>query len=57
MNKLDNFDTIRLIEARKVIDAVYEYNFKSRNDPLSAKLETLLKKIDHIIEEYGVADT
>lgn len=55
-NHLDNFDTIKLNEARKVIAQVYDYNFISNRDPLSAKLETLLKKIDHIIEEYGEKD-
>jgi hypothetical protein len=52
-NKLDNYDTVRLNEARNIIMDVYNYNFKSRKDPLSAKLETVLKKIDHILEEYG----
>ena len=52
-NCLDNYDTIKLTKARNIIEEVYEYNFKSRKDPLSAKLETLLKKIDHILEEYG----
>ena len=55
-NKLDNYDTIKLTKARNIIEEVYNYNFKSRKDPLSAKLETILKKIDHIIEEYGVKD-
>ena len=52
-NKLDNYDTNRLKAIRSTINGIYEYNFKSRKDPLSAKLETLLKKIDHILEEYG----
>ena len=52
-NRLDNHDTVRLNEARNIIMDVYNYNFKSRKDPLSAKLETVLKKLDHIIEEYG----
>ena len=56
MNKLDNYDTIKVNKARDIVYEVYEYNFKSRKDPLSSKLETLLKKIDHIIEEYGVKD-
>ena len=53
MNNLDNYDTIKMIDARNLIMEVYNYNFKSRKDPLSAKLETVLKKIDHILEEYG----
>lgn len=55
-NKLDNYDTIKLDKARTIIGEVYDYNFKSRKDPLSAKLETVLKKIDHILEEYGEQD-
>ena len=55
-NSLDNYDTIKLNKARELIYEVYEYNFKSRKDPLSAKLETVLKKIDHILEEYGEQD-
>ena len=52
-NKLDKYDTDKLKDARKLIYQVYEYNFKSRNDPLSKKLETILKKIDNIIENDG----
>ena len=52
-NRLDNYDTIKLTKARKLIGEVYDYNFISRKDPLSAKLETVLKKLDHILEEYG----
>ena len=55
-NRLDNLDTIKLSEARNIIMDVYNYNFKSRKDPLSAKLETVLKKIDHILAEYGEQD-
>ena len=55
-NRLDAYDTKLLEDVRVTIKGMYEYNFKSRKDPLSAKLETILKKIDHIIEEYGVAD-
>ena len=53
MHKLDNFDTIKLNEAKKVIAEVCDYNFISNRDPLSAKLATVLKKLDHILEEYG----
>lgn len=55
-NKLDLYDTKLLKNIRSTIKSIYEYNFKSRKDPLSAKLETVLKKIDHIIEEYGEKD-
>ena len=52
-NNLDNYDTIKLKDARDTISRIYDYNFKSRKDPLSAKLATVLNKIDHILEEYG----
>ena len=52
-NRLDTYDTKLLKDVRSTIKGMYEYNFKSRKDPLSAKLETVLKKIDHILEEYG----
>ena len=52
-NKLDLYDTKLLKDIRFNIKNIYEYNFKSREDPLSAKLETVLKKLDHIIDEYG----
>lgn len=51
-NRLDIYDTKLLKDVRSTIKEMYEYNFKSRNDPLSAKLETVLKKIDYILEEY-----
>ena len=52
-NRLDAYDTKLLKDVRATIKGMYEYNFKSRKDPLSAKLETVLKKVDHILEEYG----
>lgn len=50
-NELDLYDTDKLREARKLVYQVYEYNFKSRNDPLSKKLETILKKLDNLIDK------
>lgn len=55
-NKLDAYDTKLLKDIRATMKGMYEYNFKSRKDPLSAKLETVLKKIDHILVEYGEQD-
>ena len=55
-NRLDTYDTKMLKDVRLTVKSIYEYNFKSRKDPLSAKLETILKKIDHIIQEYGEQD-
>ena len=48
-NALDRYDTDKLKEARKLVYQVYEYNFKP-SDPLSKKLETILKKMDNIID-------
>ena len=50
-NKLDLYDKNKLKEARNLVRQVYEYNFKSRYDYLSSKLETILKKIDNLIED------
>ncbi len=55
-NKLDAYDTDKLREARELIYQIYDYNFISRYDSLSTKLETILKKIDNIIENYGEED-
>lgn len=52
-NKLDRYDTNKMKEARKIINQVYEYNYKSESDSLSKRLETILKKIDNIIENDG----
>ena len=49
-NKLDLYDINKLEDARRIIYKVYEYNFKP-SEPLSKKLETILKKIDSLIEE------
>ena len=55
-NRLDLYDTKILKDIRSNVKGIYEYNFKSKEDPLSSKLETILKKIDNIIKEYGEQD-
>lgn len=52
-NKLDGYDTNKMKDVRKTINQVYEYNYKSKTDPLSKKLQTILRKIDNIIENDG----
>ena len=52
-NFLDKYDTDKVKEARKLIFEVYNYNFVSATDPLGRKLETILKKMDNIIDNYG----
>jgi len=49
MSKLDRYDALRLIEARKIIDGVDAYNYISDSNPLHCKLETIVKKIDYIL--------
>ena len=49
VNKIDEYDTFKLKEARQLICEVYEYNYMPSSS-LSKKLETILKKIDRIID-------
>ena len=48
MNKIDRFDALKLTDARKLIQEVYEYNYMSESDGLTKKLATILNKIDKI---------
>ena len=47
--KLDLYDTNKLAEARELIYQVYEYNYNP-SSPLTKKLNTILDKLDKIIE-------
>lgn len=49
-NELDLYDTNKLRQARKLICEVYEYNYFPHTS-LTKRLDTVLKKIDKIIEE------
>lgn len=49
MNKLDRYDTLKLIEARKIINAIRDYN-NICSSPLYKKLDTIVKKIDSILD-------
>ena len=49
MNKLDRYDTLKLIEARKIINAIRDYN-NICSSPLYKKLNTIVKKIDSILD-------
>lgn len=48
MNKLDRYDTQKLIEARKIIDGIRDYN-NICSSPLYKKLNTVVVKIDSIL--------
>ena len=50
MNKLDRYDTLKLIEARKIINAIRDYNNSCSSSPLYKKLNTIVKKIDSILD-------
>lgn len=50
MNKLDRYDAQRLIQARKMINGIAEYNYTSDSNRLYKKLNTIVTKIDHILE-------
>lgn len=49
-NTLDEYDVNKLKEAKRLVLEVYEYNYKS-SDPISNKLNTVLKKLDTLINE------
>lgn len=49
-NKLDDYDTLKLKEARKLIIAVYEYNYVP-SSAVTKKLETIIRKLDGLIGE------
>ena len=52
-HRLDEFDTVKLTAVRDLIQSIHEFEYVSPHDPLSAKLTTVLHKIDHILETYG----
>ena len=65
MNKLDRYDTLKLIKARKIINGIAEYNYISESSSLYKKLMTIIKKIDKILsteleldlqEEYNLLE-
>ena len=49
MNKLDRYDTLKLIEARNIIRGIRDYN-NIISSPLYKKLDTVVKKIDSILD-------
>ena len=52
-HKLDLYDTKMLIDIRSTLLGMYQNNFKSRDDLLTIRLETLLRNIDGILENHG----
>ena len=51
MKLLDEYDQIKLSEARAILVRIYEYNYsQSSHDKVSRRLETILKKIDELAD-------
>ncbi len=50
MNKINRYDAQKLIEAKKIINGVADYNYRSESDRLYRKLCTIVSKIDHLLE-------
>lgn len=50
MNKIDRYDAEKLLKARKIIMEVYNYNYLSEWDGLSRKMETIISKIDKLLD-------
>ena len=50
MIKLNRYDAQRLIDAKKIINGIADYNYTSESNPLYKKIMTIVKKIDKILE-------
>lgn len=51
-DRIDEYDRLKLREARAIIDKVYEYNYGDwRVRGQVKRLETILKKLDDLIGE------
>lgn len=50
MNKIDRYDGLKLIEAQKIISEVAAYNYTSDSSPVCRKLNTIIAKINRLLE-------
>lgn len=50
VNKLNRYDARKLIEARKIIQSVEDYNYTSESNPLCRKLNTIINKINRVLD-------
>ena len=50
MNKIDRYDAQKLIKAQKLISEVADYNCISDSSPVCRKLNTIITKIDRLLE-------
>ena len=49
MNKLGRYDALKIIEARKIINGVRDYN-NVKSSPLYRKLSTIVGKLDAVLD-------
>ncbi len=49
MNKLDRYDALKVIEAKKILSGVHDYNY-TESSSLSKKLNTVLNKLEKILD-------
>lgn len=50
MNKLDRYDGLKIIEVKKKVSEVLEYNYSSGSSPLEKKLNTIYTKLEHLLD-------
>ena len=50
MNKIDRYDAQKLIKAQKIISEVAAYNYTSETSPVCRKLNTIIAKINRLLE-------
>ena len=50
MNKLGKYDALKIVEMRKEMAGIIEYNYLSDSDPLTRKLQTIDKKLKYLLD-------
>ena len=50
MNKLDRYDALKIINIRKELSGIIDYNYSSDSDPLTRKLKTIDKKLERLLD-------
>ena len=50
MNKLDRYDALKIIEAKKKVSEVLDFNYSSGSSPLEKKLNTIYTKLEHLLD-------
>ena len=50
MNKLDRYDARKIIEIKKKVAEVFDYNYYSGSSPLEKKLTTIYMKLEDLLD-------